>query len=212
MAAGASTAVIICQDEGALDRSSTSAADEAATCWRSLALGLAGDPEVACWLGDFGLAAVDDGGGVVVVVVVEVVVLLVVDGVVVDVVVEDEDLLLRPLWLAGLGKTGAPVSLALRWPKLAASLLVISVTPPLSAPLAALTVTNLTRAKLVAVGVDLITRRRMRCCSPEATKTTAAKATVKLMMSFIVRLQQVGLDMLIGGLLILIAVVPKLFA
>jgi len=68
------------------------------------------------------------------------------------------------------------VSLALLWPKLAASLLVISATAPLSAEVD-LTVTNLTRARLFAVGVDLITLLSTRCCSAEMASTKARAIT-----------------------------------
>lgn len=122
---------------------------------------------------------------------------LVVDGVVVVAEAElEEDLLLRPLG-CGAAEPEVAVSLALRWPKLAASLLVISVTAPLSAPppFAARTVTSLTRARLVAVGVDLITRRRMRCCSPEAPSATAARqASVRQTVSFMVFLDMMILS------------------
>lgn len=84
------------------------------------------------------------------------------------------------------------VSLADLWPKLAASLLLISETAPLSAP-TDLTVTNLTRPRLVAVGVDLITRRKMRCCSPEAAMATAARATARQMIIFMADNQTVQL-------------------
>lgn len=70
----------------------------------------------------------------------------------------------------------AAVSFALLWPKLAASLPLISVTAPDSTER---TVTNLIRPRFVAVGVDLITLRRIRCCSAWVDEAMRAKATLR---------------------------------
>lgn len=173
IATGASTAVILCHEEGALAKSSTSPA-----CCLSLALCLFSVTLVV--VVDVG----DDADGVAVVVVVELLSVGVeVVEVVVVVVVEEEDACGFADFMPLVALDDWLVSLALLWPKLAASLPLISATAPFSAE-ADLTVTNLTRAKLLAVGVDLITRLRMRCCSPEAT-SVKANATVKQMISFI---------------------------
>lgn len=156
MATGASTAVIVCQEDGALLNSSTSGC--AAACWRSLAL---------CLVAGFEVVEEEAVVGAVVVVVV-----VVVDGAVEVVgawVVDETCLVLVPAccWLL-------VVSLADLCPKLAASLLLISATAPLSAA-ADLTVTCLMRPRLEAVGVDLMTLRRILCCScwPLAKEATS---------------------------------------
>lgn len=182
MAAGASTAVIACQDEGALERSSTSAAalcgPPAACCCLSLALGL-------CCSGFAVLLALLVGAvvGAVVVVVVVVVGLAWPLGAGIE-GLEDEDFDLLLALVACCWLVLGVVSFELLWPKLAASLLLISETAPFSA-VGDLMVTSLTRARLLAVGVDLITRRKTRCCccSPETTQSAKARATVKHRMS-----------------------------
>lgn len=114
--------------------------------------------------------------------------MVVVEVVVVEVVVEVVGvcccLVLVPAagWLA--------VSLADLWPKLAASLLLISATAPLSAE-ADLTVTCLMRPKLVAVGVDLMTLLRILCesCWPETNPTRSrAKVNLKLKLFILIKL------------------------
>lgn len=193
-AAGASTAVIICHEDGALERSSASGA----ACWRSLALGM------------MAAAKVELVGGAVVVVEVVVVleVVVVVEGFVLDafdeVGVIEDGLLGVGAWLlpadaddlvAAGGCCWVFVSFELRWPKLAASLLLISETAPFSAGPAARTVTNLTRPRLVAVGVDLITRRRILFCCwgscwPDATmRFVATSASDRKTMNLMVAIR-----------------------
>lgn len=160
-AAGASTALIVCHDEGALDRSSTSVV---ACCCRSLALCFG---PTDSWL-------VPVAGADVVVVVVVVVVGLAMGVEAAVVGGEDGDcwgwlataFVLRPLAL-GAGDCGKVfVSLALLWPKLAASLLDISETAPFSGAAGADRTATRRLMPPDAVGVDLITRRtRIRCCS-----------------------------------------------
>lgn len=119
IAAGASTALIICHDEGATDSNSTSCEPVGCSCWRSLALCFGSELSV---LGDSGagVATVVVGSG------------LVVEGDCVEVVV------VVVVVLVGFADDLVPlvaVSLALLWPKLAASLLLISATAPTSAAL-----------------------------------------------------------------------------
>lgn len=159
-AAGASTAVIICHELGALESTSTDSA-ACSACRRSLALTLLSvDVDEALVVLVAAVAATA--------VVVEGVVVLVVVDVVVDEVACFGDLTVCCCCCAA-AEAAAVVSFELRWPKLAASLLLISDTAPRSAdPLGERTVTNLTRVKFAAVGVDLITLLRIlapTCCS-----------------------------------------------
>lgn len=185
-AAGASTAVMVCQDDGALERSSTSVA----TCCLSLAAGL-------------------DLTGVAAVVVVEVVVVVVGIGwlvvvfgrVVVEVVVLVAGNCF--VFVAETTTTGAVSLIPLDlWPKLAASLLEIWATAPGSPPPEA-SLTARTRVSWFAVGVDLMTRRSTRCCSkPETVKATANKKAMQI-VSLMICLS----CCLVGGLVDLVSLV-----
>jgi len=202
-AAGASTALIICQELGALESTSTESATGSANCLSLAFLSppaeeavveLAAGPLVVLVAVLVG-ASVDDGvcdGAMVVLVVLLLAVL-----------VFGVELVSGLLDFTEAAGAGAPeVSLELLWPKLAASLLLISDTAPRSAAWepGERTVTNLTRAKLLAVGVDLITRLRILaptcccccccCCSCSqlrVSKVATNKATAKTRMALILR-------------------------